>query len=90
MHGQNYDVLMLRPQDLQAVIPGGNGIFRSTIVRDGRVIATWKRKSATAKRLLLEVFPLVKIGVRERARIQKAFAPYAHYLGQPVELAWPD
>ena len=35
--------LMVDAAGMEAVIPGKNGIFRSTIVRDGRVMGTWKR-----------------------------------------------
>ena len=35
--------LMVDAAGMEAVIPGKNGVFRSTIVRDGRVVGTWKR-----------------------------------------------
>ncbi|GAB3520459.1 crosslink repair DNA glycosylase YcaQ family protein [Arthrobacter monumenti] len=33
----------LRPDEAQRVVPGGNGVFRPTIVRDSQVRGTWKR-----------------------------------------------
>ena len=50
--------LMLAAEHKQAIIPGGNGMFQSTIVRGGRVIGTWKR-TATKRRLTVQVRPLV-------------------------------
>ncbi|WP_051441787.1 winged helix DNA-binding domain-containing protein [Arthrobacter sp. H14] len=33
----------LRPEFAQRIVPGGNGVFRPTIIRDGQVTGTWKR-----------------------------------------------
>lgn len=36
----------LAPEHAHAVCPGGNGMFRNTVVDDGRVIGTWTRAKA--------------------------------------------
>src|SRR6266508_3386785 len=50
--------MMLAAEHKQAIIPGGNGMFQSTIVRAGRVIGTWKRTAART-RTVVDVRPLV-------------------------------
>jgi hypothetical protein len=37
--------LFLEQGGLKRIVPGGNGIFRPTVVVDGRVVATWSRKA---------------------------------------------
>ncbi|WP_255450334.1 winged helix DNA-binding domain-containing protein [Skermania sp. ID1734] len=77
--------LMVADDHVQAIVPGGNGMFRATIVRDGRVVGTWKRKSASKTKTVLDVMPLVTLRKRDHAAIAKAFEGYERYLGQRVE-----
>ncbi|WP_084128306.1 winged helix DNA-binding domain-containing protein [Demequina sp. NBRC 110055] len=72
---------------LEAVVPGSNGVFRATLVRDGRVVGTWKR-SLKARRCVVEVAPLVRLGAAARREAESAFAPYAGFVGLPVEVSW--
>ncbi len=78
--------LMVDAEHKQAIIPGGNGVFQSTVVRAGRVAATWKR-TTTTKQAVLDVRPLV--ADLDRAAVDAAFAPYAAFLGTPVTVRWP-
>jgi hypothetical protein len=79
--------LMLDAEHKQAIIPGGNGVFQPTLVRAGRVIGTWKR-SMTKKNTVVDVRPLVRLGAGDRARVETALAPYAHFLGLPLLARW--
>jgi hypothetical protein len=79
--------LMLDAEHKQAIIPGGNGMFRWTIVRAGRVICTWRR-AVTKTQIAAEVLPLVTLGGRDRAAIEKAVAPYGEFLGLPLRVCW--
>jgi hypothetical protein len=72
---------------MKAIIPGGNGVFQSTVVRDGRVIGTWKR-SASRTRTVVSLQPLVPLAASDRARIEDALRPYEKYLGRTVEPRW--
>ena len=54
---------MASPEVMAAVIPGGNGIFRSTVVLNGQVKATWKR---TVKKARVDVQVLLLGGWRRR------------------------
>jgi hypothetical protein len=80
--------LVLDPEHLAAVIPGRNGVFRSTVVRAGRVVATGKR-TLTAKRVTVEVWPLVRLTAADRKRTERALTPYARFLDRPLEVRWP-
>jgi len=79
--------LMLAAEHMQAIVPGGNGVFQPTVVRGGRVVGTWKR-SAARGRTLVEVRPLVSLSAADRARVEAALTPYAHFTGREVETRW--
>jgi hypothetical protein len=80
--------LMLAEEHKQAIIPGGNGVFQATIVRDGRVVGTWRR-STSKSRTVVEVRPLVPLKATDRKRVEAALQPYARFTGRPVEVRWP-
>lgn len=41
---------MLAAEFADRIVPGGNGVFRSTVVSDGQVVGTWKRVGSGAAR----------------------------------------
>ncbi|SBT43854.1 winged helix DNA-binding domain-containing protein [Micromonospora auratinigra] len=78
---------MLDPAHANAVVPGNNGVFRSTVVRGGRVVGTWTRtvgKSAVT----VTVLPLTPFDDALRARVEAALAGYATYLGLSLRHSW--
>ena len=79
--------LMLDPAHKQAIIPGGNGVFQPTIVRDGRVVGTWRR---TVRRGTVEitVTPLAALSTRDRTAVTAAFRPYGRFLGLTPTVTW--
>src|SRR3954454_17135429 len=77
--------LMASPDDLGAIIPGGNGVFQSTLVRDGRVVATWTRQLG-ARGLTVTVLPLRPLPARAA---EKALASFAAFLGVPLTVKNP-
>ena len=81
--------LMVDAGHLQAIIPGGNGVFQSTVVRGGRVVATWKR-TLGKKAVTVDVFPLVPLKPADRRKAEAAFEPYAKFVGRPAQLRWAD
>lgn len=85
--GYRNRTLMLDPSDAQAIIPGGSGAFRATIVRSGRVIGTWTRSSTTA-RTVVTVVPLTALHPGDRREVEAAFEPFAHFLDSPVQVRW--
>ncbi len=46
-----------------AIVPGGNGVFRSTVVIDGEVVSAWRRER-TAKRVVVTLDPFRPIPAR--------------------------
>ncbi|MEZ5115001.1 MAG: winged helix DNA-binding domain-containing protein [Candidatus Nanopelagicales bacterium] len=81
--------LMLSPADANAVVPGGNGMFRATWVRDGRVAGTWT-KGSSRTRLVIDAQPLTRTTRRDRAGLESALATYAAFLGRDLEVRWPE
>jgi hypothetical protein len=79
--------LMVDDAHKDAIIPGGNGVFQSTVVRGGRVVGTWKRTVGRA-RTTVAVHPLVELSTRDRARVEAAFTPYARFIAHPVQVNW--
>jgi hypothetical protein len=80
--------LMMADEHLAAVVPGGNGIFRSTLVRGGRVAGTWTR-TLGKKAVTINVQPLTEFGPAERAAAEEALQPFARFVGLPAEVRWP-
>ncbi|MGB9378601.1 MAG: winged helix DNA-binding domain-containing protein, partial [Mycobacteriales bacterium] len=52
---------MLDAEDFDRIVPGGNGMFRPTVISGGRVVGTWKHTGSGAKRTVsatpFEAFP---------------------------------
>ncbi|MET0417981.1 MAG: winged helix DNA-binding domain-containing protein [Actinoplanes sp.] len=85
MLGYKDRTLMVDAEHLTAIVPGGNGVFRSTIVHDGRVMATWTR-TLTAKGVTVTVAPLAPVDEKD---LLTALEPYAAYLELPLTVKNP-
>ncbi|BFU44551.1 winged helix DNA-binding domain-containing protein [Krasilnikovia sp. MM14-A1004] len=81
--------LMVDDAHKQAIIPGGNGVFRATIVRAGRVVATWTRTMGRSA-VSVDVLPLVALRAGDRRRAEQALEPYAAFHGLPLRVRWPQ
>jgi hypothetical protein len=80
--------LVLRPEDFPAVVPGGNGMFLSTVVRAGQVVGTWRR-IVTRGRLTVTVVALTRLGTADRTALERALRGYAHYQDLPLaDVTW--
>jgi hypothetical protein len=77
--------LMLDAEHKQAIIPGGNGIFQPTIVRDGRVIGTWRR-TVLAKHVKVQVLAFGPMKPADRTAVERALEPYSAFLGLPLRI----
>jgi len=78
---------MVDAAGMKGVIPGANGVFRSTLVRDGRVAATWKR-TLTAKTVKVEVSALKRLAKTEAVDAEEALVPFARFLGRDLAVTW--
>ncbi len=79
--------LMLDAEHKQAIIPGNNGVFQSTVVRGGRVVGTWKRALGRT-RVKVAVRPLVDLDAATGARVDAALEAYAAFVGLPLAVEW--
>jgi hypothetical protein len=80
--------MMVDAAHMDAIVPGGNGVFQATIVRAGRVVGTWKR-TLGAKAVTVSLTPLVPLKPAERRKAEAALEPYAKFVGLPLDLRWP-
>jgi hypothetical protein len=81
--------LMLDAEHQQAIVPGGNGVFQPTVVRDGRVVGTWRR-TTTSRRLTVDVLPLVRLSAGDRSAVEAALHPYADFHELSLSVRWPS
>jgi len=72
--------------DTAAIVPGGNGMFLSTVVVNGEVVGSWRR-TQRAKKVQLGIEPLRDIPASAATAIARAAQRYGAYLEQPVELS---
>ena len=93
-----FDELMLGYGDSSAslarehadrICPGANGMFRPTLVLDGKVCGTW-RGSARAKSMTIVASPFAPLTESQKAAFAGPAERYARFLGAAVALAWPD
>lgn len=73
----------LAPEQAERVVPGGNGVFFPTLVRDGRVIGTWRR-TVGRRGLAVDAEPFRAGSASLASGVRRAAAGYARFLG--VEL----
>ena len=69
----------------EVIVPGGNGMFLSTIVVNGEVVGSWRR-IANAKWVELSTLPFDELSATTRTAIDRAAARYGRYLELPVEV----
>jgi hypothetical protein len=71
---------VLEPEHAQAIVPGGNGVFRPTLVLRGQVAGTW-RAQPSRRELRLELTPFAPLSAASRRLAARAEAHYARFLG---------
>lgn len=71
----------LAPEHAQATVPGGNGVFRPTIVVGGKVAGTWTKAAKTPKAGPAVVpAPFAGLTAAQTRKLEKASAAYARFL----------
>ncbi len=73
----------------RAVVPGGNGMFRGTLVADGAVGGTWRRSVARGT-ITVAVTPVARPPRSLRSGAQEAVAAYGRFWDRPAALRWAD
>jgi hypothetical protein len=72
--------------DSAVIVPGGNGVFLSTIVRNGEVVGSWRRTQG-AKKVRVYLDAIHDIPASARGGIAAAAKRYGAFVEQPVELS---
>lgn len=75
----------LAPEHSQAVVPGGNGMFKPTMVADGEVVGTWQR-TVTARDVVIEPMPFGPLPGPLQQGLIAAAGAYGAFLGRPARL----
>jgi hypothetical protein len=68
---------------LDAVAPGGNGVFHPTIVANGEVVGTWRRV-VRARGVEVHARPWGELSASVRRGVERAAHRYAEHLGLPL------
>jgi len=79
---------MMTAEQQKLVIPGGNGVFRPTVIDDGVVVGTWKRvvKKASVE---IVVSSFGDLSSRQRKGIERAAGEYGRFLGIDARVTYP-
>ena len=77
----------LTAEQERVVVPGGNGMFRGTVVAGGLVVATWRRGSST-RELVVRVDPFAVLSARTRAGLERAVAAYGRFWGRRARVEY--
>lgn len=74
--------LVLAPEHANKIVPGGNGVFKKTIVAGGEVIGTWGRAGTkTSAAVVPELFDQARpLGAGAQAAFTKAAEQYLKFL----------
>ena len=76
----------LAGEDGAIIVPGGNGVFLSTIVVNGEVVGSWRRTTKGAKTTLTPL-PFRELAPTAQKGVERAARRYGRFLGGPVALA---
>jgi hypothetical protein len=79
---------VLAPEHADAIVPGGNGMFRATVVVDGEVAGTWSRRASRGG-VVIDTAPFDGWAVRDLGGIEAAVERYGRFIDRPVRLAPP-
>lgn len=77
--------LFLDPQFASKITPGRNGVFAATVVVQGRVAGTWRRRSLR-RTVRVEVSMFGSVPTRVTRAIETAAERYGEYLGAIAEV----
>ncbi|GAA4602719.1 hypothetical protein BJY16_004343 [Actinoplanes octamycinicus] len=75
--------MMATVDQLKSIVPGGNGVFQSTLSRDGKVMAVWKR-TLGKKAVSVQVSPLTGFTAADWVAAEEALQPFGAFVELPV------
>jgi Winged helix DNA-binding domain len=80
---------MISPDRMNQIIPGANGVFKPTIVANGRVIGIWRR-TVKARHVEIRALPFEPFTARQNVAFTSAARAYADYLRLEPKFVWND
>jgi hypothetical protein len=79
----------LAPEHSDTIVPGGNGVFKPTVLADGEVVGTWTRtQRAHEVRVEARLFAGGRMDFGEE--LDRAAIRYGTFLGQPARIRMED
>jgi hypothetical protein len=78
----------LAPEYSALVVPGGNGMFKPTIVADGLVVGTWKG-ARSAREVVVDAAPFERLAAAVERGLEQAVQAYGAFLGRPARQGGP-
>lgn len=75
----------LAPERFARIVPGGNGVFRATVLVDGEVVASWTR-TMRSRRVEVDVELFGPASPADQRGMASAFSAYADFLGLGLSL----
>ncbi len=78
----------LAPEHAAAIVPGGNGMFKPTIVVDGEVAGTWRR-TIRPRDIVVDPIPFGRLSADVLEELGEAARAYGAFMGRPVQLSTP-
>ncbi len=78
--------VVITPENLDAVVPGRNGMFKPIVVVDGEVVGIWSRKT-TRRTVAISIEPFVELPSDAAEGLERRSAEYGRFLGLEAELA---
>lgn len=76
--------LVLDPRYANAIVPGGNGVFRSTVVSDGRIVGVWSR-TVKARQVEVRVEAFEELATSVIDEIDERLNEYSSFIAKPVQ-----
>jgi hypothetical protein len=75
--------LVLKPEHFNRIVPGGNGVFKKTVVAGGEVVGTWAREgTGRGAAVVPELFDQDRpLGPAARAAFDRSARRYLEFLG---------
>jgi hypothetical protein len=80
---------IIDPAFVQQVVPGGNGMFKPTIVIDGKVVGTWQRVVKKDK-VMLTLSPFEKLSADDQKSLTIPLKQYSYFAELPIETKYAD
>lgn len=77
----------LAAEHKELIVPGGNGVFRPTVVVDGRVVGTWRRGAGKGSGVEASLFDGYRFSRAEASAFARTAAAHARFWGEGGERA---